>query len=103
MRENKNANIQEILKVSKILKDNGVNLEKIKKSKKVNGKSVYLKLSEIKQEGIDINRIIEENGLNGNFLFGYQLNKLRCLYIEGDLEPKDIELIKSKFFSSFSI
>ena len=75
--------IAKTLKIAQILHDNGIDLRKIQWSKTVNGKSKGIELRDIKQEEIDIEKIIEENGLddlNGKSLFGARINGLRLAY-----------------------
>ncbi len=43
-------------------------------------KSVLILLEEIEQEGIDIGKIIEENGLDGKFEYGKRISVLRGAY-----------------------
>lgn len=68
------------LEIAEILYNNGIDFSKLKRSRKVNGKDVFIQLSDIKQDGIDIERIIEENGLDGNLKIGDSIRKLRLVY-----------------------
>ena len=68
------------MKICKILRDNGVDFSNLKISKTVAGKQRNIILSEIEQEGVDIEKIIEENGLDGNFKIGLSITSLRRLY-----------------------
>ena len=70
----------EKLGVCKILKENGVDLSKIQLSKKINGKPQYILLKEIEQEGIDIEKIIKENGLDGELKLGQDIREVRKAY-----------------------
>ena len=71
----------ELREICKILVDNGVDIQKIPTTKKSsNGKRIHTTLKDINIEGIDINRIIRDNGLNGEFLIGKYLNKYRLAY-----------------------
>ena len=63
-----------------ILKKSGVDLSKIKQSYIKEDKQHFITLKEIKQDGIDINKILQENGLNGDFKYGIRLNGLRNAY-----------------------
>ena len=56
------TSIAETLEILKILADNGATLENNNFTKKENGKRKSIKLKEFVQDGIDINKIIEENG-----------------------------------------
>ena len=76
----KESAIAETLRVAKILHDNGVDLSKIKSTKRVNGKTKGILLSKIKQKGIDIEKIIEENHLDKGFKYGERINQLRKAY-----------------------
>ena len=64
---NNRYTIYQTLKISKILKNNGVNLGKLKLTKQKNGKTEYLNLEEIEQQGIDIKRIIKNNRLQAEY------------------------------------
>ena len=93
----KESVISELLKISKILKDNGVNLSTLQLSREENGKLIYFKLSELHQKGVDIAKIIEENDLNGNFLYGKKVRVLRRTYSGNGrykLTLEDIKLAK---------
>jgi len=75
--EKKESVVAKTLKVAQILEKNRVDLRKIQLSKKINSKQIYILLREIKQEGIDIKKIIEENGLDGEFPYGSRINSIR--------------------------
>ena len=83
--------------IAKILSDNGVDIGAIQLAKYVGKKRVFTALKEIKQEGIDILKIIEENGLNGDFPLGRNITTLRGCYKGygnikiADNEKKEIE------------
>lgn len=80
-KEKKESAISETLKIAKILKENGVDLKKVVLWKDlVRDKRKYTKLKEIEQEGIDINKIIEENRLNGELNWGGRVVRLRVSY-----------------------
>ena len=91
-----------MFKTAEILKNNGVNLRKISLTKLKNGRERYIKLSEIKQEGVDIAKIIEENNLDGNYKYGYNVANLRHEYTKGNLKPEqkllgeELKLIKKE-------
>lgn len=72
--------ISKTLRVARILSENGIDLTKIKLSKKVGEKQEYLLLKEIEQDGIDIQKIIEENGLDEDFKLGMRVVNLRTAY-----------------------
>ena len=55
--------LSKTIEIAEILKENGVNLSEIALSKTVNGKTKYYTLGEISQEGINIERIIKDNGI----------------------------------------
>ncbi len=71
------TSISQTLEVARILNDNGVDLKKIQLTKKQDGKHIPILLKEIEQEGIDIGKIIEENGLDGDFKYGARIHGLR--------------------------
>lgn len=71
--EEKESAIEEGLRVAQILKNNGVNLKKVQKAHK--GK--YIKLSQINQPGIDIEKIARENNIDLNFKFGQRAISIR--------------------------
>lgn len=77
--ESKSA-ISELLEVASILQANGVDLGKVKIHRKANGKAILILLGEIKQDGIDIGKIIEENGLDPKFKYGLRVQNLRKSY-----------------------
>ena len=72
--------IEETLRISQILYDEGVNLRKIQLTSKVNGKAVHLLLKDIKQKGIDIEKIIEKYELNRYYKYGKRVAVLRSVY-----------------------
>jgi len=72
--------VAETLEIARILKANGVDLSKVQLTRRQHGKSESILLKEIKQEGIDIEKIIEENGLDGNFEYGKKIIILRTTY-----------------------
>ena len=76
----KKSAVAETLEICKILKESGVDLSKIQKTKTINGKSKNIILKEIEQEGIDIEKIIKEKGLDGEFKFGQKINALKAQY-----------------------
>ncbi len=76
----KQSMITELLAVCKNLKDAGIDLSKVQWTKKVNGKSICFKLGEIQQKGIDIEKIINKNGLDSEYSIGQKIIRLRQLY-----------------------
>lgn len=72
--------VEETIKVAQILKQAGVDIRKLVLSHRVNGKLSYIKLKDIKQDGIDINKVIKENGLDENFQYGMKMTILRQIY-----------------------
>ena len=76
----KKSAVAETLEICKILKESGVDLSKIQITKTINGKQQNILLKEIEQEEIDIEKIIEEKGLDGEFKFGQRINALRVAY-----------------------
>lgn len=77
---NRKSPVERLLEIAVILNDNGVDLKKLKISKKIEGKQRKLLLKELSQDGVDIQKIIEENGLDGDFKFGVQMANLREVY-----------------------
>lgn len=80
LKEVRETAVEETIRIAKILKKSGIDLNKIQYSYIQNGKKHFITLKEIKQEGIDINEIIQENGLNGDFKYGMRLNGLKKAY-----------------------
>ena len=76
----KKSEIKKTLEIAEILKNNGIDLSSIQQAKREEGKKVSILLKDIKQEGININKIIEENGLDGDFKFGRRITVLRQSY-----------------------
>ena len=72
-----------ILEIAEILKQNGVDFTKFKLSRMVNGKQYAILLKEIKQDGVDIERIIKENNMDGEYPIGSKIKFLRILYNYG--------------------
>ena len=70
----------ELIEICKILANNGIDLKKIRITKKVDKKIEYLSLKEIEQNGIDINKIIEENNLDGNYPLSKLIREIRAMY-----------------------
>ncbi len=68
------------LEIAEILYSNGIDFTKLKRTRRVNGKTTFIRLSEIKQDGIDIEKIIEENALDRNLPIGTMLAHLRAAY-----------------------
>ena len=78
----KKAKIQEILEILEILKNNGIDLTRVKREIKRDGKYRSSLLKEIEQPGIDIMRIIEQYSLNPNWKIGYRILELNRFYKE---------------------
>ena len=78
--EREKSAVAQTIEVAKILHANGIDISKQSFSKTVNKKTVYILLKEVKQEGIDIEKIIRENGLDENFDWGYKVKCLRKAY-----------------------
>ena len=72
--------VERILEVAEILYNNGIDLEHLQLSKLVNGTRIYTKILDIRQDGIDVAKIIEENELDGNLKIGESIGKLRSGY-----------------------
>lgn len=88
----KKTAVLETLEIAKVLKENGVDFKKIKLSKEnENGNRIPIILKEIKQEGIDIEKIIKENNLNRNFKFGSRVTTLRNYYNNDSSKMTDEE------------
>lgn len=68
------------LEIAEILYNNGIDLEHLPLSNLVNGIREYTRILDIRQDGIDIARIIEENVLDGNLKIGDSIGKLRAIY-----------------------
>lgn len=84
----------ELREICKILIDNGIDIQRIQTTiKSSNGKRIPTTLKDINIEGIDINQIIRDNGLNGEFLIGKYLNKYRLAYngTKGNLTKEERE------------
>ena len=69
-----------LLDTLKILKSEGVDVTKIKQTRMVNKKQVYTRLIDIKQDGIDIESIIQKHGLNPDYKIGFAILELRQSY-----------------------
>lgn len=85
----------EFKKVCKILKNNGVDIQKIPTRKTLpNRKRVPITLKDINIDGIDIEKIVKENGLAQDFPIGYYMSRYRYIYNQGNLtqeECKEVE------------
>lgn len=80
LKEIRETAVEETIRIAKILKKSGVDFKKVQYSHVENGKKHFIRLKEIEQEGIDINQIIQANGLNGDFKYGERLNALKKAY-----------------------
>ncbi len=76
----KKSIVEETLEVARVLEENGVDLSRLKLSKSTNNQKLNICLGEIEQEGIDVKKIIKENGLNEDFPLGYRITELRGAY-----------------------
>lgn len=79
---------RELLQIIKILQDNGVDVTSIPTTKSRS----YTILKEIRQEGVDIESIIRDNQLNGNYKIGQKLNYFRLVYkgtIKGQMSEEE--------------
>lgn len=65
--------VSEVIHVSKILIANGVDVRKLRISQTENGKQRKLKLGELTYEGVDIGKIIADNGLDPKYGFGQRI------------------------------
>ena len=63
-----------LIRILTILKENGVDVTAIQKSKKVNGKKVSTIIKDIQQEGIDIETICKENGIELDYKIGQAIS-----------------------------
>lgn len=69
----KGTSQERALKIVEILKVNGVDPSKLQLTKIVNGRTKCRLLEELEQEGVDIQKIIAENGLDGKFEIGAKI------------------------------
>ena len=77
---NKNEWIKELLRITKILKDNGVDISTIQSRYSKEGKRYYTVLNDIKHPEMDIGKIIIENGLDENYKIGSEIKRFRNIY-----------------------
>ena len=87
---------EKIIKIARILKAEGVELSIIPIQPKIDGKQHAILLKEIKQEGIDIDKIIEKYGLDENFNYGEKVKYLKRKYKDkniSELSEEERELI----------
>ncbi len=70
----------ELLEYCKVLKENGFDFSNLKLSEFVDGKVKFYLLKEVNQEGLDLNKIIEENRLDPNFPLCRKISSLRAIY-----------------------
>jgi len=72
---------KELMQIMRILQENGVDPSKIQISyTDERGNRSYIILKDIKQDGIDIEKIITENQLDGNFKIGQKLHRFKAIY-----------------------
>ena len=72
-KEKENATAK-LIRILTILKENGVDVTAIQKSKMVNGKQVSTIIKDIQQEGIDIETICKENGIELDYKIGQAIS-----------------------------
>ena len=72
--------VSRTLEVVRILKKSGINIKNIQLSKTIKGETIYILLKEIKQDGINIEKIIKENGLDENYMLGRNIKNTRNAY-----------------------
>ena len=71
---------EQTLVIARKLKQNGVDLRNIQLGKTINKKKKYILLKEVNQEGIDINKIIKEENLDGELELGKMISAIRLGY-----------------------
>ncbi len=93
MLENKLNWKEELKRTCEILINNGINIQDINTKVTREGKRYFVLLKDIKIEGIDIEQIIKENGLDEEFSIGKYINKLRLAYngTVGKLTDEEIQ------------
>ena len=94
---NKKLKIEDALEIIEKLKAEGVDLRKIEEVKLVNGSPKSTVLNDIKQDGIDIQEIIEKYNLDGEYKIGLSIRDLRRenpRYHVKDADEKKAELLK---------
>lgn len=80
---------KELLQIMQILQNNGVDVTSIP----ITQRRSYTILKDIRQEGVDIESIIRNNQLNGNYRIGQKLNYFRLTYkgtIKGQISDEEI-------------
>jgi len=90
--ERKKANIKKSIEILEQLKDNGIDLSRVKREIKRNGRYRSSLLKEIAQPKIDILKIIEKNGLDPDLKIGYKILRLNEFYRHFN----DSEMIEEK-------
>ena len=72
---------EELKRICKILKDNGVDLQKIPTRISISpGQRIYTKLKDVHIDGIDLSKIIEENELDEEYPIGSLIKNFRNAY-----------------------
>ncbi len=74
------TSVETTIKIIEILKENGINLGTFKYSKSENGRITHKKLEELEIDGKDINKIINENNLNGQIKLYSRIANLKETY-----------------------
>jgi len=69
----KESSIVEALRILEILQSEGVDVKKIPQRKRANGKQISTTLSDINQEGVNIQEIIERYGLDKDYKIGQKI------------------------------
>ena len=71
----------ELREICRILKDNGIDIKKIHTKKTtLDGKIAPTILKDIKEDGIDVIKVIKKNGLDENYPIGYYISRYRKAY-----------------------
>ena len=77
----------ELLRILKILEQNGINISNIPIKATKDGKRYFIELKDINIEGKDIDSIIAQNNLSNNWPIGKYINKFRLMY-NGTIKDK---------------
>ena len=97
---------QKSLKILKVLIENGVDIKTIKQSETIDGKNYSYKISELEQEGIDFQKIIQESSIDGNMTLARALGYVKDAYygsnnvreLSEDEKREAIDLLGENFF-----
>ena len=76
----KKSIVSQTIEVLTILKENGVDINKIKQKKTINGNSTTTILNDLIQEGLVSDTIINNNELDENFPIGQRISQLKSAY-----------------------